>query len=590
MFEKYKHVENIKLIVAVLVFLGLLIGSTLAFYKTVDHVDNNFITGKFKSEVAGDFTSPSGWTPGDETPKTLTVKNTGNICENVRVSYTEKWLDKNGNELPNTNGIESFAIINLDNAIDWVKSGDYYYYNKNLNSAQTTTSLIKSITYNKDAFDDYKCNESGNISKCTTSTGSYEGATYQVFFNVETIECDSAADTWGVDPTSLHIFAATFDKGKVVNAKLKTLASGSSKTYEDSDAVITSFVSANALPAYFAANEGNTISSSSSAAPIYAWFDSGTIYYYTIADEISLNVNPEYMLSKMTALTDVEGLRGVSTSATTTLSSFFEGSSSLSDISSLSTWNVSNVTNLDRTFRETSLTSSYLYSLQNWNVGNVSSFTMSFFECNLTDLIALASWDTSSATNFICMFQNNTNLSNIDAVANFQTDKVTEIQWMFQACSLVDLDPLADWDTSSLRDISGMFHGNRTLTDISALENWEVDTVTDMHNFLCKTGISSPIAISNWNVSNVTDISYLFNDCANLVSLNDLSSWNTSKVTNMRGMCLNSSNITDVYYINNWQIANVTDFYGMFNGCPTHPTFANRAGTWNNGTFVPTGP
>ena len=40
--------------------------------------------------------------------------------------------------------------------------------------------------------------------------------------------------------------------------------------------------------------------------------------------------------------------------------------------------------------------------------------------------------------------------------------------------------------------------------------------------------------------------------------------------------------------IKHWDITNVSDFENMFVGYWSHPEFTKRAGTWNNGTFIPT--
>ena len=45
----------------------------------------------------------------------------------VRASYTEKWVDANGNELPlNDSSNQVAAIINFNSG--WTKNSDGYYY------------------------------------------------------------------------------------------------------------------------------------------------------------------------------------------------------------------------------------------------------------------------------------------------------------------------------------------------------------------------------------------------------------------------------------------------------------------------------
>ena len=85
----------------------------------------------------------------------------------------------------------------------------------------------------------------------------------------------------------------------------------------------------------------------------------------------------------------------------------------------------------------------------------------------------------------------------------------------------------------------------------------------------------------------MTDMSKMFWGCNRLTDLSPLVSWNTGKVTKMGHMFRECSSLTNASGINDWDIQNVTDFNSMFYGCPTHPEFTKRAGTWSGSTFTP---
>ena len=68
------------------------------------------------------------------------------------------------------------------------------------------------------------------------------------------------------------------------------------------------------------------------------------------------------------------------------------------------------------------------------------------------------------------------------------------------------------------------------------------------------------------NTSLVTDMSYLFNRCTGLTSV-DLSSFNTANVTTMASMFRNCSSLTGTLDLSNFNTANVTSMSYMFNGC-----------------------
>ena len=71
--------------------------------------------------------------------------------------------------------------------------------------------------------------------------------------------------------------------------------------------------------------------------------------------------------------------------------------------------------------------------------------------------------------------------------------------------------------------------------------------------------------IRNLNTENVTDMSYMFNDCQSLTSL-DLGNFNTQNVTNMRCMFCGCHALTSLD-VSNFNTQNVTQMWMMFSGC-----------------------
>ena len=198
-----KKIKNKKVILVLVLLLG--IAASFAYYTTTDSFENIFKTSKYGTKVEEVFESPDDWTPGDETSKTVIATNTGDVCENVRVSYTESWKNENNNDLPLVDPTlnERIAIINFDNTADWKQNGNYYYYNKNLLKNESTTSFMKSVTYNPNyATSGMNCTSTteGNktTKECSTGNDSYAGATYKLTITVETIQCDAMESEWGV--------------------------------------------------------------------------------------------------------------------------------------------------------------------------------------------------------------------------------------------------------------------------------------------------------------------------------------------------------------------------------------------------------
>ena len=148
--------RNKSLVALLLVLTVGLIGLTIAYFSNSTSIENEFKTNPYGTTVDEEFTSPSNWLPGDTTDKTVTVTNSGEVDEAVRISYTDSWIakdgtilsgliDSNGNLTDEEENSERAAIINFSNNNDWTYDNGYYYYNYKLSPNETTSSLIDSF-------------------------------------------------------------------------------------------------------------------------------------------------------------------------------------------------------------------------------------------------------------------------------------------------------------------------------------------------------------------------------------------------------------------------------------------------------------
>ena len=109
------------------------------------------------------------------------------------------------------------------------------------------------------------------------------------------------------------------------------------------------------------------------------------------------------------------------------------------------------------------------------------------------------------------------------------------------------------------------------ITNIEAISNWDTSKVTTMEGmFQANIDLRSLASLKNWDVSNVTDMQHMFGIVDNKMSIESLAplaNWDTSKVTSMRSMFQNVANIESLEGIENWNTSNVEDFDSMFDGC-----------------------
>lgn len=319
--------------------------------------------------------------------------------------------------------------------------------------------------------------------------------------------------------------SATLDTGQTVNSKLKSLAN-----MAEMESITINVHMETEAPTGFVPSEANTVSTPTSEKPIYITFDNtddgGTIHFYTEGHQIFLSSDSSYMFHKLYSITD---------------------------LSAISSWNTSNVTNMSHMFDDASTD---IYS--------------DFY-------LDLSSWDTSNVTDMESMFAG-----------------------VGYSAATFSLD-LSSWVTSNVTDMGNMFNStgsNATTWTIDGLSSWDTSSVTDMNNMFSYAGQSDPsfvLNLSDWNTSNVINMSSMFEGAgqhASTWSIGDLSSWNTSNVTNMEKMFDGAGSVSATTFIldlSSWDTSNVTNmgymfFYAGYNATTWSVTIPKT----NNGTA--TGP
>ncbi len=190
------------LVVGVLGMLTVL-GGTLAYFTTTTNVVNKFKTGLYQNKIVEEFVSPTNWTPGTVTEKTVKVTNTGDIPMAVRASITEKWVSASGKELSLKDSNNNVASI-IEFGDEWTKDNDGFYYygtkeNKTvLDASAETTSFIKSVKFNENIKATLNENVSadGKTVTYTSSGDGYDNATYTLTVRIDTVEYDAARNLW----------------------------------------------------------------------------------------------------------------------------------------------------------------------------------------------------------------------------------------------------------------------------------------------------------------------------------------------------------------------------------------------------------
>ena len=119
-------------------------------------------------------------------------------------------------------------------------------------------------------------------------------------------------------------------------------------------------------------------------------------------------------------------------------------------------------------------------------------------------------------------------------------------------------------NTSNVTDMSFMFNGCPTLTSLD-VSSFDTSNVTNMNGMFGYCYGLTSLDVSNFNTSNVTDMHYMFGGCAKLKSLT-LSNFDTSNVTSMFNMFEGCASLESLD-LSGWNTSKVKSINDMFYGC-----------------------
>ena len=129
---------------------------------------------------------------------------------------------------------------------------------------------------------------------------------------------------------------------------------------------------------------------------------------------------------------------------------------------------------------------------------------------------------------------------------------------------LQTIEGIDNLDTSNVKDMSYMFNSCRALTtlDVSSLDT---SNVTDMGHMFSGCNSLTSLDVSGFDTSNVTNMATMFSGCNSLISL-DVSGFNTSNVKSMGSMFSSCSSLTSLD-VSRFDTSSITNMIGMFSGC-----------------------
>ena len=157
----------------------------------------------------------------------------------------------------------------------------------------------------------------------------------------------------------------------------------------------------------------------------------------------------------------------------------------------------------------------------------------------------------ASSSKYIATYESDTETLTFEKYEGESLPSDSESEWVEDGKSVFEMFG------SSLRDIK----------HIVINESFKTFTPTTLSCFFAALSeLETITGLEYLNTANVTDMSFLFDHCQKLTSL-DLSNFNTAKVTNMNRMFSNCSNLKAIYASDKFITAAVTKSENMFSYC-----------------------
>jgi surface protein len=202
------------------------------------------------------------------------------------------------------------------------------------------------------------------------------------------------------------------------------------------------------------------------------------------------------------------------------------------------------------------------------NLSNVSIMQEMFIGCSIFNGGNIANWNTTSVTNMSSMFRNATSFN--QPIGSWNTQNINNMSNMFQQAAAFN-QPIGSWNTQNLNSMSSMFQQATSFNQ--HIGAWNITIVAFIDTMFWEaTSFNQPIG--TWNTASATFMNFMFNRAT---SFNQpIGSWNTQNVTMMGFMFYQASAFNQP--IGTWNTGAVTNMNRMFRNATA---FNQSLAGWN---------
>jgi len=176
-----------------------------------------------------------------------------------------------------------------------------------------------------------------------------------------------------------------------------------------------------------------------------------------------------------------------------------------------------------------------LIEISNWGkfcADYSGSLYGAFYGCGALQITATDIPDFSGITSFQQAFINCSLSSGIPNVKKWSVSNATNLTQMFRNTQLTSID-VSGWDLPALTSMSYMFEDCDELISVN-LSNWNAPLLTDMSYVFQQSLLLQTIDLTNFYAPSLTNLTYTFYNAPNLSNIIDINNLDVSNVTSMQ--------------------------------------------------------
>ena len=269
-----------------------------------------------------------------------------------------------------------------------------------------------------------------------------------------------------LDPEEVVVYA-TFVDGTTFASKLRALASSQDEINEN----IVEIARTDELP-NLEFTDDNVLSTDDSQEVVYGWYDAGTIYYYSEAEEIYLNEDSSYMFYNLRALESIDS-DDFNFKLVTNMEGMFKNCTNLVRVT-VDSEGAANVVNVSYMFAGAS-------SMKNLNISgfsgeNVTDMSYMFAGASSMESLSLTGFIGEKVTNMSHMFEGCVKLKDL-YLDEIDTSEVLNMDAMFKDCKKLDYLDLSNFDFSKA-SVNNIFDGMTSLRELITPKNAVSNSIT----------------------------------------------------------------------------------------------------------------